>query len=183
MDATTSDGRAVVTTGGKLVAVVREALTNWRLALLGLTGLILSLASGWTTWDGMSNFTCPQARNAGFCLAPRVLSFMITFGIQGVMLIAAWLIGETFASNATAQRSHRSGWFKGGLLAVASLVVLFVVFVILTQGRLPYFDTCPELGGVDWAAYAPGIKSGSIIVGLLALALILSRREIASPYI
>ena len=59
--------------------------TNWRLALLGLTGVILSIASGWTTWDGMRNFT-----------REPVLSLMITFGIQGVMLIVAWLIGESF---------------------------------------------------------------------------------------
>ncbi|MBI1385230.1 MAG: hypothetical protein GC150_09995 [Rhizobiales bacterium] len=63
-----------------------QVLTNWRLVLLGLTGLVLSLASGWTTWDGMRNFT-----------GDWVLSLLITFGIQGVMLIAAWLIGESFA--------------------------------------------------------------------------------------
>lgn len=60
--------------------------SNWRLALLGTTGIILSLASGYTTWDGMRNFT-----------GEAVLSAMVTFGIQGVMLIVAWLIGESFA--------------------------------------------------------------------------------------
>ena len=53
--------------------------SNWRLALLGTTGIILSLASGYTTWDGMRNFT-----------GEAVLSAMVTFGIQGVMLIVAW---------------------------------------------------------------------------------------------
>ncbi len=61
--------------------------SSWQLALLGTTGVILSLASGWTTWDGMRNFT-----------AEPVLSLLITFGIQGVMLIVAWLIGESFAT-------------------------------------------------------------------------------------
>ena len=61
--------------------------SNWQLALLGATGLILSLASGYTTWDGMRNFT-----------GEAVLSGMVTFGIQGVMLIVAWLIGESFAT-------------------------------------------------------------------------------------
>ncbi len=46
-------------------------LSNWRLALLGATGVVLSLASGWTTWDGMRNFT-----------QEPLLSFMITFGIH-----------------------------------------------------------------------------------------------------
>ena len=68
------------------------AFGNWQLALLATTGIILSLASGWTTWDGMRNFT-----------QEPVLSLMVTFGIQGVMLIVAWLIGESFASG----MSHR----------------------------------------------------------------------------
>jgi hypothetical protein len=34
-----------------------EVLTNWRLTLLAVTSLALTLASGWTTWDGMTNFT------------------------------------------------------------------------------------------------------------------------------
>ncbi len=71
--------------------------SNWQLGLLGLTGLILSLASGYTTWDGMRNFT-----------GEPLLSGMITFGIQGVMLIVAWLIGESFATgmNTQSQRAE-----------------------------------------------------------------------------
>jgi hypothetical protein len=65
---------------------------NWQLALLAATSLILSLASGWTTWDGLRNFT-----------KEPVLSLMATFGIQGVMLITSWLIGETFARGATGE--------------------------------------------------------------------------------
>ena len=38
--------------GKKLGRVINELMfSNWRLALLGLTGLVLSVASGWTTWD------------------------------------------------------------------------------------------------------------------------------------
>ena len=65
---------------------------NWQLALLAATSVILSLASGWTTWDGLRNFT-----------KEPVLSMMATFGIQGVMLITSWLIGETFARGATGE--------------------------------------------------------------------------------
>ena len=67
--------------------LVQAFTTNWQLSLLASTALVLSLASGWTTWDGMRNFT-----------GEPVLSFMITFGIQGVMLIIAWIIGESFAT-------------------------------------------------------------------------------------
>ncbi len=66
---------------------VSTATLRWHLVLLGVSGIALSLASGWTTWDGMSNFTHNP-----------VLSFLITFGIQSVMLISAWMIGETLAA-------------------------------------------------------------------------------------
>lgn len=71
---------------------------NWQLGLLGATGLVLSLASGWTTWDGMRNFT-----------QEPILSLMITFGIQGVMLIVAWLIGESFATGMSQRQPARAG--------------------------------------------------------------------------
>src|SRR6476469_2179642 len=66
---------------------IEKALTdNWQLTLLASTGIALSLASAYTTFDGLRNFTS----------AP-LLSVFISFGIQGVMLIVAWLIGESFA--------------------------------------------------------------------------------------
>lgn len=68
-------------------AIEETVLTNWRLAILGTAALLLSLAGGWTTWDGMRNFT-----------GESVLSAFFTFGIHGVMLIVAWLIGESFAT-------------------------------------------------------------------------------------
>ena len=77
----------------KIWARLEETMfSNWQLALLGTTGVVLSLASGYTTWDGMRNFT-----------GEALLSGMITFGIQGVMLIVAWLIGESFATGMNTQ--------------------------------------------------------------------------------
>ncbi|HEU0059676.1 MAG TPA: hypothetical protein VFR19_07355 [Hyphomicrobiaceae bacterium] len=67
-------------------AIEKALIENWQLTLLGSTGVALSLASAYTTWDGLRNFT----------RAP-LLSLAIAFGIQGVMLIVAWLIGESFA--------------------------------------------------------------------------------------
>ena len=67
--------------------VLRAALTNERLFLMGLTSLALSLASGWTTFEGMTNFT-----------KSPVLCFLITFGVQGIMLVSAWMIGEALIS-------------------------------------------------------------------------------------
>lgn len=78
-------------------ATIEETIfSNWRLALLGTTGVVLSLAAGWRTWEGMYNFT-----------GEALLSGMVTFGIQGIMLIVAWLIGESFATGMNAQ--PRSG--------------------------------------------------------------------------
>src|ERR1700704_5292862 len=74
---------------------IHKALTdNWQLTLLASTGVALSLASGYTTFDGLRNFT-----NA------PLLSVAISFGIQGVMLIVAWLIGESFATGLSQRTS------------------------------------------------------------------------------
>ncbi|MGH1419714.1 MAG: hypothetical protein ACRBCJ_12715 [Hyphomicrobiaceae bacterium] len=88
--------------------------SSWQLALLATTGLILSLASGWTTWDGMRNFT-----NEPF------LSLLITFGIQGVMLIVAWLIGESFATGM--KQKGREGAI--GVVGMAAAIIAAVAIV------------------------------------------------------
>ena len=105
-----------------------EVLTNWRLVLLGVTGIVLSLASGWTTWDGMTDFTCPGRGEGALCFTPAILSFMITFGIQGVMLIAAWLIGETFATSFTG-KSNRALLAVFGSLGAIVAGILIAAFV------------------------------------------------------
>jgi len=72
----------------RLKSVIEEMIfSNWQLALLGTTGIVLSAAAGWRTWEGMYNFT-----------GEPLLSGMVTFGIQGILLIVAWLIGESFAT-------------------------------------------------------------------------------------
>ena len=83
---------------------IHKALTeNWQLTLLASTGIALSLASAYTTFDGLRNFTS----------AP-LLSIFISFGIQGVMLIVAWLIGESFATGMSQQTSDGLLHGKGG---------------------------------------------------------------------
>src|SRR5690606_24240376 len=103
-------------------ALEGDILSNWRLVLLGSAALVLSMASGWTTWDGMRNFT-----------REPLLSGMISFGIQGVMLIAAWLIGESFATGMHS-RSNRSalglGGVIGGLVAACALIGGIIALVL-----------------------------------------------------
>ena len=95
--------------------------SNWRLALLGTTGIVLSAAAFWTTWDGMHNFT-----------GEPVLSAMITFGIQGILLIVSWLIGESFATGMNASGTGTASRSTG--LAVALAVFFGSVLLLLAAG-------------------------------------------------
>lgn len=98
---------------------------NWQLGLLMATGIALSIASGWTTWDGMQNFTHEP-----------VLALLITFGIQSVLLVVSWLIGESFANHPrmtiddelTGERAERGFlWSATSFLSVAAGFVALVI--------------------------------------------------------
>jgi hypothetical protein len=172
-------GWFVVARVGKPVwrRIEETILSNWRLALLGATGIVLSLASGWTTWDGMRNFT-----------QEPLLSLMITFGIQGVMLIVAWLIGESFATGmnqqtaAGAPRGLNSGVQTAIGLATGTLL-FFAVMAIILQAT----------GTVDWRSAGTSDFSWShlgdklllAVVGLLVFALIVvyATSDIIKPYL
>jgi hypothetical protein len=153
-------------------AIEELFFTNWRLALLGTTGIVLSLASGWTTWDGMRNFTNEP-----------LLSFMITFGIQGIMLIIAWLIGESFATGMSHKSAAQPGGLPrtvqaaaGGLIGV--LLSVAVGFLLLNWGTAK-----------SEAAPASIVPSNEglliIVVGLLVAALIalFSASDVVRPYL
>ena len=143
-------------------AIEKLAFSNWQLALLASTGIVLSLASGWTTWDGMRNFTNEP-----------LLSLMITFGIQGVMLIVAWLIGESFASGMNVNRnvsSDRGGltleWVAGALLGI--FVVAACIIALSKTGSLL-------------------LSQEQVIFGLVAAAIIaliaILQGDLLSPYL
>ena len=119
---------------GGLAETIKSAFTtNWQLTVLATSAFLLSVASGHRTWDGMSQFT-----------GDSVMSALITFGIQGVMLIIAWLIGESFAAGLAAGRAKAAhggvirrvsggiaGALVGGLIfaAVALLSALYLGLV------------------------------------------------------
>lgn len=157
---------------------IEEALfSNWRLGLLGATGLVLSLASGWTTWDGMRNFT-----------QEPLLSGMITFGIQGVMLIIAWLIGESFATGmsqrpAGAPRGTLSKGFQAGAGGVIGVLLFVSVSALFLQSS---GDSGSMPGGA--AAFNPWQMSDKLlilVVGLLLAALVAlySASDVVKPYL
>ena len=163
--------------GRRIRRGVQEAMfSNWRLALLGATGIVLSLASGYTTWDGMRNFT-----------GEPVLSLMITFGIQGVMLIIAWLIGETFATGMSQQTaSYQGGFARGTQASVGAFLgaLLFIALMVLMLHSTGRFDLkSAATGTLDWSGLADSLLI--IVVGLLAAALmaLYSASDLVKPYV
>lgn len=153
-------------------------LLNWRLALLGATGIVLSLASGWTTWDGMRNFT-----------KEPVLSLMITFGIQGVMLIVAWLIGESFSAgmNYRPQRQRGNGTARsalGFLQPMVGSVIGVLMFLAIAALILNHLTAgqAPEQAAGGWLAISDNLLFASIAILIVAGILLLSFGEIARDY-
>ena len=152
-------------------AIENVFFTNWRLAVLGTTGIVLSLASGWTTWDGMRNFTNEP-----------VLSFMVTFGIQGVMLVVAWLIGESFATGMSQKAAAHNGSMPRSVQAVMGGVIGVMLFVAVAA----LFLFRDRLTGV---ASASPVETGDglliIVVGLLVAALVAlnSASDMVKPYL
>jgi hypothetical protein len=147
----------------KVWAIVEETfLSNWRLALLGSAALLLSLAGGWTTWDGMRNFT-----------GESVLSAMFTFGIHGVMLIVAWLIGESFATGMNQVRGRYGRSVSppmvalsvlGGGFILAALAVA-IIHIGVTNDQLLY--------GL--------VSAGTLLLAVSAL-MLFSKSDVIQPY-
>ncbi|MEO1719213.1 MAG: hypothetical protein AAFR23_03175 [Pseudomonadota bacterium] len=151
-------------------SVLKQSVSNWRLGLLGATGVVLSLASGWTTWDGMRNFT-----------GEPLLSLMITFGIQGVMLIVAWLIGETFATGMSHRPAPRTASDGNGAPASLSVVwrllqrnaagigLLIGAFVAVAIALLAIDAMGFRVDASYQAATFSGISSDLLLAALVAL--------------
>ena len=161
----------------RLMRIIEEMmLSNWQLALLGAAAIALSLASGYTTFDGLRNFT-----SAPF------LSVLISFGIQGVMLIVAWLIGESFASG----MNQRTGTARGmtSREATVGMVLGVAVAVLAFYWLLTRYDAVgvSRAAGVvaNWARFAD--VALYFLIGLVLLAVIAFnfRRggDISTPYV
>ncbi len=158
--------------------LLHEVFNNWRLVLLGITGLVLSVASGWTTWDGMYNFTNTPA-----------LSLLITFGIQGVMLVTAWLIGESFATGATGE-DHAGKRARVNVLDIARRALFLFISTAALVGLVFLLARGLGIGEGAFDNFAQGMSQNVpvVIISLatvLALALLLvlfSEADIIGPY-
>ena len=158
--------------------LAETVFSNWRLALLGATGLVLSIASGWTTWDGMSNFT-----------KEPVLSLMITFGVQGVMLIVAWLIGESFATGmhyrSSASSRERSVFSLEPVIGTIFGILLFVAAALLIINQTGVADEIAgEQRALNGSYLLPtGLLIAAVVI-LLSITLIMnSGSDIAGNYL
>jgi hypothetical protein len=136
--------------------------TNWQLAMLGTAALVLSLAGGWTTWDGMTNFT-----------GEPVLSLMFTFGIHGVMLIIAWLIGESFATGMNTV--SRSGMARATYPLIA-IIFTGAVLLAIAAGVYQWHH------GISADRLVQSLTIGGLALGALGLILVFARSEIITPY-
>ena len=161
----------------RLFRIIEEMmLSNWQLALLAATAIALSLASGYTTYDGLRNFTS----------AP-LLSALITFGIQGVMLIVAWLIGESFASGMNQRIAGSRGFTPRE--AVLGMVLGVTFAVLIFYWLLAHYDAIAvsRAAGVvaNWARFGDVSLYFLIAVVLLAVIGFNFRRggDIATPYV
>ena len=151
-----------------LVETIKAAFTtNWQLTILATCAFLLSIAAGSRTWDGMSQFT-----------GEPILSLLITFGIQGVMLIIAWLIGESFAAGLASGRSKAArgvvGRYSGGVAGLAVGGLMFAAVGLLLALYLGLLDPDRPIWGfaaqdklVQQAAF---VAIGVLLIGPLFMA-------------
>jgi hypothetical protein len=167
----------------RLLRVIEELmLSNWQLALLGATAVALSLASGYTTFDGLRNFTS----------AP-LLSVLIAFGIQGVMLIVAWLIGESFATgmnqrvprtNALSAREALIGMGLGIALVCLIFYWLLAQFDAIGFARSAGTGTARNFRA-DWGRFADVALYFVMALALVGFIIFNFKRggDISQPYV
>lgn len=143
-------------------AVEQVMFSNWRLALIGAAALVMSAASGWVTWDGMRNFT-----------GESVLSAMFTFGVQAVMLITAWLIGESFATGMNQMRGKTERVVSPPMIAMTLLGVGLVLAAAIA-GIIFY--------GISNDQLFNGLAAAGLLVLAVAGILFFSRSDVVRPY-
>jgi predicted nucleic acid-binding Zn-ribbon protein len=166
---------------GRLLRIIEEMIhNNWQLALLGATAVALSLASGYTTFDGLRNFTS----------AP-LLSVLIAFGIQGVMLIVAWLIGESFATGMNQQlprnRTLNAREAVIGMGLGVALVGLVFYWVLSRYNAVGFKETAGVVQGfrADWVRFSDVALYFGLAVLIVAIVAFNFRRggDISTPYV
>ncbi|RUP07651.1 hypothetical protein [Hyphomicrobium sp.] len=158
-------------------AIEETVFSNWRLALLGATGIVLSAAAGWRTWEGMYNFT-----------GEPLLSGMVTFGIQGIMLIVAWLIGESFATGMNSrarpgQSSLVSAAAQPWIGSFIGLLLFITGFVLFLQWSGPTGGNRGGVEDINWSATSDKLLMFGAGLLLFALFALYAASDLVRPYV
>ncbi|WP_045835117.1 hypothetical protein [Hyphomicrobium sp. 99] len=158
-------------------AIEETVFSNWRLALLGTTGIVLSAAAGWRTWEGMYNFT-----------GEPLLSGMVTFGIQGIMLIVAWLIGESFATGMNSrarpgQSSLVSSAAQPWIGSFIGLLLFITGFVLFLQWSGPADVKHGGVEDINWSAASDKFLMFGAGLLLFALFALYAASDLVRPYV
>lgn len=152
----------------------QSLMTNPTLTLIFCASLCLSLASGYTTWDGMTEFT-----------NSAILSFLMTAGLQGLMLVLAWVVGKELVADDLYKQSfdgpadERSGkeklrqyfsffiWrHKGLILSFVLCAGVSVFFSFDSFFRNIYSDTQRSLAATTAARTEVQIITGEVETAL-----------------
>ncbi|MBS0267874.1 MAG: hypothetical protein JSS54_02720 [Proteobacteria bacterium] len=158
-------------------AIEETVFSNWRLALLGATGIVLSAAAGWRTWEGMYNFT-----------GEPLLSGMVTFGIQGIMLIVAWLIGESFATGMNSrarpgQSSLVSSAAQPWIGSFIGLLLFITGFVLFLQWSGPSDGKHSGVEDINWSATSDKFLMFGAGLLFFALFALYAASDLVRPYV
>lgn len=140
-----------------------KVLQSWQVVMLATASVALSLASGWTTWDGMSNFTNEPA-----------ISLLLTLGVQGLMLVGAWLIGQTFVTSQAnfgsrsqsdfSSSSELETWVRTIVLLSFALITFLMIVSFLDSSVEELLSEYPIQQGLVLI----GVSSGVTLVAILS---------------
>jgi hypothetical protein len=134
-----------IRTRGLYQTTRRKWIGNWRLTTALTIALILSLASLYTTWDGMVTYIAPDPGKRTFL--SLLLALFVAVGIQSIMVLAAWMVGTALVQATEPHRAVASRirvlveagvWtvmFIGTL--VASVLFSFHTFYTAITGYFP----------------------------------------------
>ncbi len=102
-----------------------------------------------------------------------ILSGMVTFGIQGVMLIVAWLIGESFATGMSQQTPNGLGNVRSDMslkvaMGITLLAILSAMLALAMQFGMS--TKASDLNGSNATKILWGVSGGLFLVGLFIIA-------------
>lgn len=141
----------------------------WRRAVLGVAAVVLTAASAYTTWGGLLSFTEHDVEKNSTTIG-LLLAFAIAAGIQAVMLLAAWFIGDFFADGMAARFGAANARRRAVELWIGTALGLALVFVaswwIVTGGGANSLEAAAEF----WRRFltvAAMFGSGALVLGFI----------------